>query len=401
MFSIKFLFLLYFFIPLSIIPNSIILMSIISPFKFGKVVIGEYFINRKKEIKRINSNIRSNINTIIISPRRWGKSSLMKQIASGWYNGKNKFVFIDFCNIRSEEDFYKIYSQEILKSTLSKTDEFLKAGKKFFKRIIPQITFSIDPQQDLSLGFNWNEVIKAKDEIINLPEKIAIDNKIQITICIDEFQNIAKIQDYIRFQEELRAYWQNHQHVSYCLYGSKKHMMLDIFNQESHPFYRFGDLIMMDKIPEEEWKTFIIQSFSKTNRKISPVITDKIIEITNNHPDYIQQLCHHTWNLTETEVEENILNSAIELVLRSNVIFYRDICENLSNTQINLLKAIINGETKLTSAKVMQFYKLGTPRNVSKNKRVLETKDIIDIRTETVYFADPFFEYWFKKTFIF
>ena len=88
------------------------------------------------------------------------------------------------------------------------------------------------------------------------------------------------------------------------------------------------------------------------------------------------------------------------MVLRSNVIFYQNICENLSTTQINLIKVVVSGETKFTSSEVMQYYKLGTPRNVSKNKLMLETKDIIDFHAERAYFVDPFFEFWFRKTFV-
>jgi len=387
-------------IPKGIIPKSILIMTTESPFRFGKVVTGEYFINRKSEIKRIQNNIISGINTILMSPRRLGKSSLIKQIAQKTSSKKNKFVFIDFYNIRTEEEFYNVYAQEILKATLSRADEILKAGKNFFRTIIPHISFSVDPGHDLSVRFNWNEIKKVKSEILNLPELVARKKNIRLIMCIDEFQNIAKLKDYLQIEEELRACWQHHDHVSYCLYGSKRHMMSEIFNQESRPFYRFGDLMVLEKISKENWISFIIKSFTNTGKNITAHYSEKIIEISNNHPDYIQQLSHHVWNLTDYDVNDNTIRNGIELVLNSNTMLYMETCDNLSSTQINLIKAVASNESRFTSHSIMNQYGLGTPRNVSKNKMILETKEIIDFHAENAYFVDPFFEYWFRNTFL-
>jgi hypothetical protein len=374
-------------------------MSIISPFKFGRVVTGDSFINRKDEKSRIRSNILSRNNTIIISPRRWGKSSLMRQLASEMESGKIKFVFLDIYNIRTEEDFFTAYSREIIKATITRKEEVLNTAKKFFKKIVPVISFKIDPLHDLSLKFNWEEAKEAIDEMIDLPEKIAKDKGLKIIVCIDEFQNIARLRDYEKLEETLRSYWQLHEQVSYCLYGSKRHMMVDIFNRESRPLYRFGDIIMLGKIKEEHWIDFIISGFKDSGKSIPPDLAGILISTAGNLPEYVQQLAHHTWSLTETMADEHILNYAIEMVRNSNSIFYQEICDDLSNTQLNLIKAVFQGETQFTSAEVMKKYNLGTPRNVSKNKEILEAKDIVDFSAEPVQFNDPFFKTWFQMTF--
>ena len=97
-----------------------------SPFRYGKVVTGEQFINRTNDIQRIQSNISAGITTILISPRRWGKSSLMKRIE--YLNDDNnlRFAFIDFFNIRTEEEFLTKYTREIIKCSISKKEELLQ-----------------------------------------------------------------------------------------------------------------------------------------------------------------------------------------------------------------------------------------------------------------------------------
>ena len=153
----------------------------------------------------------------------------------------------------------------------------------------------------------------------------------------------------------------------------------------------------MEKIPEEHWQEFIQLSFRNTGKKINKELVREMIKTTNNHPDYLQQFCHNVWNATEIVATAEIIDTAMDLVVRSNSLHYQDICEALSNTQLNLVFAILNGETKLTAAETMLKYKLGTPRNVSKNKRVLEDKDIVEIHGDSITFNDPIYEYWLRK----
>ncbi len=368
-----------------------------SPFKYGKIVTGENFINRAVDIQRIQNNIIAGINTILVSPRRWGKSSLMKQIESLNKDNRLRFAFIDFFNIRTEEDFLEKYSREIIRCSISRKEELLQSGREFFQKITPSFSFGADPMNDFSVSFTWNDAFKTKDEIINLPETIARKKGIKIVVCIDEFQNISRLDENISLEQELRSYWQYHENSTYCLYGSRKHMMLELFKEESRAFYRFGDLFLMEKIPEKHWIDFIIQSFEKTGKNISLELVKEIINMTSNHPDYLQQLCHNVWNGTDLNVSRETLTESMDLVIRSNVLHYQDICESLSNTQLNLLQAILAGETKLTSTKAMQQYKLGTPRNVSKNKQVLMEKDLVEIHGKNISFNDPIFEYWLRK----
>ena len=368
-----------------------------SPFKYGKIVTGPSFINRTEDIKRIRNNISAGINTILISPRRWGKSSLIKQIATLNSDKNLRFAFIDFFNIRTEQEFLEKYSREIIKCSITKKEELIKSGKDLFQKITPSFSFGADPINDFSVSFSWKEAQKTKDEIINLPEVIAKKKKIRIVVCIDEFQNISRFDDHIAFEQELRSYWQHHEGSTYCIYGSKKHRMLELFKNESRAFYRFGDLFIMDKIPENHWVDFITKSFRKTGKHISEEQVRLLIQMTNNHPDYLQQLCHNTWTGTISETTNQIIHEAMSLVINSNRLYYQDICDALSNTQLNLIYAILAGETQLTASETMQKYKLGTPRNVSKNKSVLQEKDIVEIHGKSIHFNDPVFEYWLRQ----
>ena len=143
-----------------------------SPFKFGNLVTGPYFINRTEEINRLRNNFQSGNNTILISPRRWGKSSLVAQSAESITDKDIHFAFINKQSFRNEESFYQSFCLEIFRATITKKEEILEAGKNFFKKLVPRISFGVDPQHDFSVSFDWQEVKKAKEEILNLAETI-------------------------------------------------------------------------------------------------------------------------------------------------------------------------------------------------------------------------------------
>ncbi|MCB0806735.1 MAG: ATPase, partial [Bacteroidales bacterium] len=231
------------------------------PFIFGKLALEQNFTDREKEIEHLKQNFTGGINTILISPRRWGKSSLVQKAGKeAAKSDKNlRMVYIDLYNIRREEDFYKYLSEKVLSAVSNKLEELAENAKKFLKQWIPKISFTPDAQQEVSFGLDWQQVKKQPDEILNLAETIALEKNLKIMICIDEFQNIGYFNDPLAFQKKIRSHWQKHQNTSYCLYGSKRHMMMEVFASPSMPFYKFGDLMFLQKIPTEKWHPFIVK----------------------------------------------------------------------------------------------------------------------------------------------
>ena len=197
----------------------------------------------------------------------------------------------------------------------------------------------------------------------------------------------------------MRASWQRQKNVTYCLYGSKRHMMSHIFNSPSKPFYRFGDIMLLPKIETSKWISFIYKSFETSGKQIPENIAAKIPELMKNHSWYVQQLAHYTWNMTSKKVTEVEVNAALKELIQANSPLYQKEVESISGTQLNLLKAVAKEETKFTSTAVMQNYNLGTPRNVSKNKDILIKNDLIHEQNGLYEFLDPAFELWFKKQF--
>ena len=372
-----------------------------SPFIDGPIVSIQSCTNREAESAKLQSNLLNGINTTIISPRRWGKSSLVEKVIIdiNKKDKKTKTVIIDLFSVSSEEEFLEQFAREVIKASSSKWQEWMSSGKEFFKKLIPKLSLGIDPTTDFSLSFDWHELKKNSDEVLNLPETIAKKRGIKFIICLDEFQNLSSFNDYLFFEKKLRACWQRHKSVTYCLYGSKRHMMTDIFNNPSKPFYRFGDIMLLQKIETKKWVSFICKSFAATDKQIDEKTAGIIPLVMKNHSWYVQQLAHYAWNVTHKRATTTEIYTALKELINANTPLYQKETESISHTQLNLLKAVAKDETQFTSTAVMNKHQLGTPRNVSKNKTVLINNDIIHEINNKFEFVDPAFELWFKKQF--
>ena len=372
-----------------------------TPFVFGKIASDKNFTDRKKEIERLVSNFTSSVNTVLISPRRWGKSSLVGKAAeTALKKNKNlRFCFIDLNNVRTEEQFYQHLATQVLKASARKIQIVFENARKFLGRFIPTITLSPGPDTEFRLGLDWKEVKKQPDDILNLAERIGAGNNLEFVICIDEFQNISEFENPVEIQKKMRSHWQKHKNVSYCLYGSKRHMMIDVFTSPSMPFYKFGDVLFLEKISMDDWILFIKKRFHETGKKIGQNEAGLIPELADCHPYYVQQLAQQSWLRTKTACNTEIINEAFQdLVLQMSMLF-QNLTDGLSNTQVNFLKALINGVEQLSSQETIRDYQLGTSANVVKIKRMLINKEIIDLSGDKIFFLDPLYKFWLKRHF--
>lgn len=368
------------------------------PFVFGVATSGDNFTDREKETQRLLLNFTHGVNTILISPRRWGKTSLVKKVAQLAQTKTRKIVYLDIFSCRTESEFYRLFATSVLKQTSSKWDEWVENTKQFLAHINPKISIGTDPINDFSISFEYSMQDNAGNDILQLPEKIAIVKGIQIVICIDEFQQISDFEDSKTFQKKLRTVWQLQQHVSYCLFGSKKHLMNELFEKKNLPFYKFGDAIYLTKIETKYWIEYICKRFENTGKRISPELAKEICRLVDNHSSYVQQLAWLLWIRTTDIATEEQLTHALEDLLDQNNILFQSETENLSAYQMNFLKAVIDGiHSKFSSKEIILKYNLGTSANIVRLKSALLQKELIETDGKEIILSDPVFGVWFKK----
>jgi hypothetical protein len=370
------------------------------PFIFGVATSGENFTDREKETARLLSNFQHGVNTVLISPRRWGKTSLVKKASKLAESGRLRIVYLDIFSCRSDRDFYDAFAAAILKQTSSKLEELMENAKNFLSRITPKFTISSDPMSDFSVSLEMNPKNDDAYDILQLPQKIAEKKGVRIIICIDEFQQIAEFKDSKTFQKRLRTVWQHQHLVSYCLFGSKKHLMNELFEKRSLPFYKFVDAIYLPKISTADWVVYICERFESTGKHISEELAERICTAVDNHSSYVQQLAWLVWIHTQdTATEHNFITAHKDLIDQNTPLFEKQ-TENLSAYQMNFMRALVDGvHSEFASAEILQKYNLGSSANVSIVKRALIKKELIETEGRQTHLADPVMQLWLKQEF--
>lgn len=370
------------------------------PFIFGVATSGDNFTDREKETERLLLNFRHGVNTVLISPRRWGKTSLVQKVCRQAQTDKLKVVYLDIFSCRSERDFYDAFAAAVLKQTSSKIDEWLENVKLFLSRISPKISVGVDPLTDFSISLDVNPKSNDIDDILQLPEKIAHKKGCNIVVCIDEFQQIAEFADSKTFQKRLRTVWQLQKSVSYCLFGSKKHLMNELFEKRSLPFYKFGDVIYLPKIGTDDWVEYICSRFEATGKHISKELAGKICQSVGNHSSYVQQLAWLVWIHTGTVATEQDFKEACQEIIDQNTPLFEKQTESLTTYQMNFLRAVADGvHGEFSTQEILQKYQLGSSANVSIVKRALVKKELIEVEKRQVFISDPVLELWLKREF--
>jgi hypothetical protein len=374
------------------------------PFMYGLIAENDNFIDRVEDRKQLKTFLGGGINVMLISPRRWGKSSLVKA-AMEELKQEDKQIrvcYLDASRIISEEEFYNKFAIAVIEAASSTLEKKWADFKQYVQALIPGVKLkaSAFDAVEMEMELNFAPLKDSAERVLQLPEQISIDKGLHIIVCIDEFQQLSYLPNWKKMEAIMRSVWQHQHHANYCLYGSKRHMMMDIFNNSNNPFYRFGQVLYMKKIEKQYWMPYIIEGFTKTGKHISEELASMICDIAQCHSWYVQQFSLFVWMNTETEVTEEIVNRQLQVVIDTNADMFAKDIENLAASQVAMLRAVSAGETQFNAKEVVERYGLGAPRTITLNKKTLIKRDIIEVNGDGYQFIDPIYALWFKREYM-
>lgn len=371
------------------------------PFVYGKIVADNDFTDREEETRKLVSNFLSQTNTAIISPRRWGKSSLVNKAVAIVSKSDKSVLFVKMNAFRCEtpQDFYELFAKRTIECISSTAETLLSNAKEFISRLLPKLSIS-DPsgQYEMSFGVDLKNNPIGED-ILDLPQQIATARKKKVVVCIDEFQQTGEFAQTERFQKILRSHWEEQPDVAYVLYGSKKHMMLNIFGEYGSPFYKFGDLMFLPKISRENWITYIQNRFAETKKSISAEVAGHLADLVENHSYYVQQLAQYAWLRSDKVCTEDIVEAAFQGMLDSLNLQFVNLMDSLTEKQRSFLCAVSDGIKNLSSVDTLSRYKLGTSGNIRILKGALKKRDLIEETARQVEIQDPVFNQWIQRVY--
>jgi len=371
-----------------------------NPFKFGSVVMGEFFYDRKEELLRIKQTLAGGNNITLYAPRRYGKSSLVKKALTEFDMEGFTTVYLDFMSVYSRETFIKNYTSTIAAKQSSTLENAVKKVAKFISGVVPSVAF--DPTGMPSFSLSW---IEGKDkeqtliDVINLPEKLANKNHKWI-IAFDEFQEITKLNGE-NFEKLLRSAIQHHQNVSYLFLGSKTHILKDMFNNKNRAFYNAASVMGLETIDESESKDYLVSRFNMSAMEIGIETSSYLLKRVENIPYYIQFIAFEIWQtamITKTgEITNTHVDEAVENILNLKSDYYWELTNRQTGNRKKVLFALSCGVKELFSKQTAKEYYLGAVSSTQKAIEVLINEGIIERKNSNFFFSDPIYKEFIRR----
>jgi len=375
-----------------------------NPFIYGEEATGEAFCDREEEIKELRRDISNGANVIIFSPRRYGKTSLIKQVLKQLDKKRTVSVYVDLYPAFSKQKFLEQYAVALSRALTGKIEARLKTLRELFPRLIPKIVIKGDPGAP-EFEFDYDSSKRPSlylGEMLQAVKKYADRHSRSAVVVFDEIQEIMQYED-DEVEKTMRATFQSHHNVSYIFLGSKRHLMERMFSDPNRPFYKSGKHLPLQRIPAGQLRPFILNKFRGGKFKISAQEAVKIIELAECHPYYVQFLCHILWDncIDKQEITEEDILQAVHGVIERERSLFLTIWDGLARQQKTLLLALAKSaapkQPRIFSHRFLTVHNLGSSSSVQKSLTRLIEKNIIDREDGTYVFADVFFKRWLEK----
>ena len=369
-----------------------------NPFYFRVLPTDAPFCNRKKELNELLSHARNRANVVIFSPRRYGKTSLVKRIQERLKDLSFLTIYVDLFGVDSVEDMAgRIASW--LYSYSHKDESIFKKAMKFLSSWRPVIR--PDSEYGVSLSVEVTRTMRGiellEETFLGFGKFIQEHGK-GVHIVFDEFQEISELRESLQLEGLLRSHIQTHSNASYFFVGSRRRVLRDIFNEKKRPFYRSSINYPLGPLPIDESIYFIMEQF-KRGGKVCPLeIAKKVVEKTGAYPYYIQRMPYSIFEVSGKRVTEKDYIKGFTKTLEEESIVYEAMIQGLSLQQTKLVSALAHESTgKPYSIEYMERHSLGSIGGVQGAlKRLLEL-DYIEKRGNLYILVDPVFGVWLNR----
>lgn len=372
-----------------------------NPFIFGQAVQGRNFANRITEIRELLTDLRERQRVFLISPRRYGKTSLILNVLSRLKREGFYVAYIDLYKAFSLKRFVELYAQAISSAAETKIEKAVRVIRDILPGLRPRIEIGTNGTPAISLDYVAPErdMLRVLDEVYEMPEKLALKRKKRFIIAFDEFQEVRNFNGEI-IEKGMRASFQHHSNVSYLFAGSKTHILLNMVMNRSKAFYKMGKIMWLGKMPREEFGKFIMSQFERTGFSIKSKAIDRILDIAEDIPYNAQRLSHEIWSLclNKRQVGLGDVERALVKILDESQAVFIPIWDRLTLHQRQALHAIANyGGRTLFSKKFVSEHHLGALSSLQTSLRLLTKREILDKENGNYIFTDVFFKEWIKR----
>lgn len=373
-----------------------------NPFRFGQVVSGDLFCNRTSEIKQITRDLTGGQSIVLYSPRRYGKTSLLRSVSKELITRKILYGNADFFACNSSEKVVNAVSRATAKAViddLKSIEKFLKRAAQIFTRTRFSIRYEPDGTGSFGISPEFSSQTTSIESLADVFSGLSSylkKSKKRAVIVLDEFQQIIRVNS--NLEAEFRAIIQQQDRVAFAFLGSRTQLLKDMFSNEKRPFYHAAKIMELGPIEAEALAEFIRTRFKKIAVSISDELALKIATRVKGHPDYAQRLCSHILDGLETKtVSEEFIEQGVSRMLSSLTPSFAGIFEELPLRESQVMTILAeHGPLRIFSNKMLQPYDMGTP-SLHRALSNLLKKDLIRKDKDGEYFVvDNFLQEWIR-----
>lgn len=367
-----------------------------NPFVYGEIVVGENFIDRKNELKSLRRDLRDGEIVFLISPRRYGKTSLIFNLFGQLREEGIITAYIDLYRCASLNQFISQYLTHILQESETGIEKMVRFLKELSLSIRPKFSIETDGSVSVQPGISLKDSERSLEEILDIPGKISEKKNKKVVVALDEFQEIRNFNGK-RIEKIMRSVIQQHRNTGYIFAGSKKSVIEDMINNKERAFYKSGKVMNLGEIDRKVFQSYVERRFSETGYSIKENAINEIFKVTGNSPYYVQYLCHEIWDsmISKRNIDKTDVQEVLKKIIAEEKPVYLTIWDDLTLHQRRLLQAIATEDSRsIYSMDFIERNELNAPSSVQTSVKLLIKKGILYREEEEYIIEDIFFKFW-------
>jgi len=376
-----------------------------NPFVYGEVVPGDAFVDREAELERLINDLDAGQKVFLISPRRYGKSSLIRQALAALGRRGALTVDLTVSSYSSYLSFLEGYAR-----ALATVETRWERARNWLMSVIsstrPEVRYEPDDTGPgrLTVAFplvqSDRDVNRVANEVFTLPGRLAAERKRTVIVALDEFQAVDSFNGG-SVEHALRAAVQHQRRVGYVFAGSEPSLMEKMIGPK-RPFYKAGPVMRLDKIPADLFAAFIEARFTRSGIRADAGLGAAIVELAGNLPYDIQRLAHETWDDIKRaggrRASLEHLHATLGRLLSEQDTLFEALWQRLTLVQRAALRAVVLQEGReLLSVDTRTRHRLSGPSSVQKSLAALAKQDLVVQEGGKYVVVDSLFREWVAR----
>jgi hypothetical protein len=374
-----------------------------NPFSYGGVVRDAYFADREAELDTLRSALRSGQNVVVVSPRRYGKTSLVLRATAALRREGVLVAYVDLFRTPTKERLADALAQAIYEGLVSPVERAAEKAKAFFGHLAVSPRIVVESEGRVRVEFTTFERRQDVDAVLvgllELPQQVAEERDRRIVLVLDEFQEIVVIDRSLT--GVMRSVFQQQDRVSHVFLGSRRHLMDELFHDKSAHLYRSARPLPLGPIPSAKFARWVRRRFAASGVEAADETIDAVLALSGGRPFETQQLCAFVWEQARDEgtlATVRVLDKALARLIDAETPRYVAVWDSLSQHQRTVLEAIAQDGRTVYSEEYRLRHKLGGAGSVRSSLRALEAKELVERANGDWIVADVFLAEWLRRS---